>query len=318
MRILITGITGFVGVHLARHLLVTKAGEVFGLARDRGWTGAADDVALRLSVEAVNLLDTHAVCAVLNDAQPQQIYHLAGYADAGGSFADPHGAWEGNLAATQSLYEAILDWGGKPRVLFVSSGAIYGEPERANEIIVEATELRPSSPYAASKAAADLLSYQFGRTHGLDIIRVRPFNHIGPGQSARYAVANFARQIVAIEQGTQPAVLRVGNLEPCRDLTDVRDVVRGYGLLMGKGKPGEAYNLASGTTRPMRVYLDLLLRHSNTKVAVEADPTLLRSADPTIPLIDVSKLKAATGWRPEIPLEQTLRDVLEDWRQQRS
>jgi GDP-4-dehydro-6-deoxy-D-mannose reductase len=212
------------------------------------------------------------------------------------------------------LYEAVAAWGGGPRILFVSSGAIYGEPADPSKAIDEQTELRPNNPYAASKAAADLLSYQTHRTLRLEIIRVRPFNHVGPGQSPAYAVANFARQLAAIERHESPPVLRVGNLAAERDLTDVRDVVRAYELLLERGTPGEAYNLASGRLRPMREYLQLLLSLSRAPVRVETDPNLIRKVDTSTAPVDATKLRTATGWVPQVTLEQTLRDTLEYWR----
>src|SRR5207248_6421611 len=179
----------------------------------------------RLPLVDCDLCNGKHVEAVLRDVRPQAIYHLAGYASAGRSFAEPDAAWTGNLTATRSLYEAIIRWGGRPRILFVGSGQVYGEGGSCEIAQNEEGVLRPSSPYAASKAAADLASYQYSRAPGLDIVRARPFNHVGPRQSADYAIANFARQVAAIARGLQPPVLETGNLESRRDLSDVRDVV---------------------------------------------------------------------------------------------
>jgi GDP-4-dehydro-6-deoxy-D-mannose reductase len=315
MRILITGATGFVGCHLARALLAQGGMEVAGLSLQTGWPPGADDIRAGIRLFHGDLCISSAVEAILHAVQPIQIYHLAGYADAGRSFTEAEAAWMGNLAATRSLYDAILRWGGRPRVLYVSSGAIYGEPRDVGRPVDEQSVLRPNSPYAASKAAADLASYQYACTAGLDIVRARPFNHIGPGQSPRYAVANFARQIARIEQGLQPPSLRVGNLWAARDMTDVRDVVRAYLALMERGQRGEAYNIGSGQTVTMQTCLDHLVKLSHVEVAVETDHQLVRRVETATIRVDATLLGLATGWTPHYSLEQTLADTLEYWRQ---
>jgi GDP-4-dehydro-6-deoxy-D-mannose reductase len=285
-----------------------------GVARDVEWSGEVDERIRRTPVHALDLCDRTALRQLLERIQPEHIYHLAGYADTGGSFRDPDAAWEGNLTATRSLYEAVLAWGGRPRILFVGSGAVYGEPQDPQRPLDENSVLRPNNPYAASKAAADLASYQYHRTHGLAIVRTRPFNHIGPGQSARFAVPNFARQIAAIELGRLPPVLRVGNLDTERDLTDVRDVVRAYQALMDRGQPGEVYNVASGLSAPVRLHLEKLLALSRARVQIEPDPALLRQVDTAAVRVDISRLKKCTGWSPRYSLDQTLADTLDYWR----
>jgi GDP-4-dehydro-6-deoxy-D-mannose reductase len=288
--------------------------EAFGLSLQKSWPAGADDLSRQVRLLRADLCGGEQVEGILRDVQPAQIYHLAGYADAGRSFQEAEAAWTGNLTATRSLYDAILRWGGRPRVLYVSSGAVYGEPRDPARPVDEEAVLRPNSPYAASKAAADLASYQYACSTGLDVIRARPFNHIGPGQSPHYAVANFARQIAAIEHGQQAPVIRVGNLWARRDFTDVRDVVRAYLLLMEHGRKGEAYNIGSGQTVLMQVCLDLLLAFSRVKVLVEADPGLVRKVDTAAIQVDNSVLRRITGWSPRYALEQTLADTLEYWR----
>jgi GDP-4-dehydro-6-deoxy-D-mannose reductase len=314
MRILITGITGFVGSHLTRLLQARQDVECVGVAREVAWSGEIDERFRQIPVQALDLCDRDALQKLLERVEPQQIYHLAGYADTGGSFKDPDAAWTGNLTATRNLYEAIAAWGGRPRILFVGSGAVYGEPVNANSPLDETSPLRPNNPYSASKAAADLVSYQYFCTHGLEIIRTRPFNHIGPGQSARFAVPNFARQIAMIELGRQAPVLRVGNLDTERDLTDVRDVVRAYEALMAKGQAGEVYNIATGVTTPVRVHLEKLLAFSRIRVRIESDPELLRKVDTAAVRVDVNRLRRTTGWSCQYSLDQTLADTLGYWR----
>src|SRR5205823_1736354 len=178
---------------------------------------------------------------------PDRIAHLAGYADAGGSFRDPDAAWAGNLAATRALYDAVARWGGSPRILFVSTGQVYGPATSADRPLDETAELRPVSPYAASKAAADLLSYQVTRHPGLAVVRVRPFNQVGPRLPPQYAAGHFARQLARIEYGLAPPQLEVGDLTARRDLTDVRDMVEAYRLLLDRGRGGETYNAGTGS-----------------------------------------------------------------------
>ena len=253
----------------------------------------------------------------MRDIQPQQIYHLAGYAQVGRSFDEPDAAWTGNLAATRSLYEAVARWGSRPRILFVGSGLVYGDPATPDESQDERCLLRPTSPYAASKAAADLLGYQTALNPGLEIVRARPFNHIGPRQSSQFAVANFARQAAAIERGERPPVLETGNLSSRRDLTDVRDTVAAYVLLMQKGRAGEAYNIGSGQNVSMQTVLDRLLALSGLQVEVRTRAELMRTVDQAVARVDATKLRRETGWTPRFSLDQTLADTLDYWRSRR-
>jgi GDP-4-dehydro-6-deoxy-D-mannose reductase len=200
-------------------------------------------------------------------------------------------------------------------VLYVGSGLIYGDPEAPGRSTDEDAPLRPASPYAASKAAADLAGYQYARAWGLDVVRVRPFNHIGPRQSPQYAVAHFARQIAAIEQERQAPVLETGNLASRRDLTDVRDMVRAYILLMRHGETGAVYNAGTGEAHSMQSVLDRLLRLAQRQIEVRQQSGLLRAADNNVVRADPARLRAATGWKPRFTLDQTLADTLDYWRQ---
>ncbi len=315
MRVLVTGVSGFAGGHLAEALLARGGADLFGTSRQSSWPRDLRHLAGPVVLLPGNLCDTDAVTAILRQAQPDQVYHLAGYAHAGSSFRDADAAWSGNLAATRSLYEAVLRWGGRPRVLYVGSALVYGAPQRADQVHDEGCLLLPDSPYAASKAAADLASYQYGRTSGLEIVRARPFNHIGPRQSSRYAAAHFAEQIAAIESGRQPPVLQTGNLSPQRDLTDVRDTVGAYLTLMERGRPGEAYNICSGAVHSMQAVLDHLLALARVRVEVRQRADLVRGTDVPVVRGDAGKLRRETGWAPRIPFEQTLADTLAFWRQ---
>lgn len=316
MPILVTGATGFAGGHLLELLRQRGETALVAVSRHAQWPAALAHLADGVTLLACDVADRAAIESILRTVRPEQIYHLAGYAHAGQSFHEPDAAWAGNLTATRALYEAVARWGGKPRVLFVGSGLVYGDPEAAEQVYDETAPLRPVSPYAASKAAADLASYQCTRAPGLDIVRARPFNHFGPRQSPQYAVAHFAQQIAAAEAGRAPPILETGNLSPQRDLTDVRDVVAAYVLLMERGETGEAYNIATGVVHAMQEIVDRLVALARVRLEVRQRADLVRARDTSAVRGDYSKLHRATGWQPRIPLEQSLADTLDYWRQQ--
>ncbi|HJT76542.1 MAG TPA: GDP-mannose 4,6-dehydratase, partial [Gemmataceae bacterium] len=201
MRVLVTGITGFAGGHLAEALLARGGAEVYGVSRSGWWPAEWQYLEGRAALRACDLGNRDAVQAVLEEVKPEQVYHLAGYPHVGRSLREPDAAWEGNLTATRNLYEAVARWGGRPRILAIGSGLVYGDPDTPEQAYDEGCPLRPTTPYAASKAAADLAGYQAGRAPGLVVVRARPFNHIGPRQSPQFAVAHFAEQIAAVERG---------------------------------------------------------------------------------------------------------------------
>jgi GDP-4-dehydro-6-deoxy-D-mannose reductase len=314
MRVLLTGATGFAGGYLAE-ALTARGVEVIGLSRRGEWPACWRHLAGRVALRACDLADRSRVEAVLQDVQPGQVYHLAGYASTGRSYRESDEAWTGNLTATRNLFEAIHAWHGRPRILQVSSGLVYGEAPTPDQLVGEDAPLRPVSPYAASKAAADLAGYQYGRAHGLEVVRVRPFNHIGPRQSPDFAVSHFARQVAGAELGLQPPVIDTGDLCPRRDLTDVRDMVQVYILLMERGTAGEAYNAGSGAAVSMQFVLDRLREQARVPVEVRQRAQAQRAAEPAAVCADCRKLRAATGWMPRFLLEQTLADTLEYWRQ---
>src|SRR5579871_5258109 len=262
MRVLVTGVTGFAGGHLAEALLARGGHTVIGVARRAVWPDGWHHLAQRIQLRPCDVGARDSLEALLREVQPEQIYHLAGYPHVGRSFHEPEAAWEGNLSATRCLYQPVERWGGRPRILFVGSGLVYGDSPSGEQGCTESEVLWPDNPYAASKAAADLTSYQYTRHPGLDIVRARPFGHIGPRQSPQFAVSSFARQLVAIESGRQAPMLETGNLQPRRDLSDVRDVITAYLLLMEKGRTSEAYNIGSGQTHAIRKVLTRLIELS--------------------------------------------------------
>ncbi len=315
MKILITGITGFVGGHLAE-CLSGRGHALAGVGRSAAWPKRLGHLAGIAELHEADLLDGPRIEAVLKQVRPDWLFHLAGYANTGGSFREPGACWRDNLDATRSLYDAVVRSGVRPRVLYVSTGLVYGEPDDPAGACDERTTLKPASPYAASKAAADILSYQYTRSPGLDVVRVRLFNQIGPRQGSDYAVANFARQIAAIETRKQEPVMETGDLSAHRDVTDVRDMVAAFPLLLEKGKSGEAYNAGRGETFRIQDLLDRMLALSTVKIEVRQKVEPGRKADTTITRADTAKLRTATGWAPRIALDQTLADILADWRGQ--
>lgn len=308
-RALVTGATGFVGCWLTQ-ALVDRGDEVVGVNRRAEWPEAWKYLGERAELRVCDIADGAAFETVCREARPTHIYHLAGFAAVGASFRDPEAAWAGNLTATRRLCEAVIRWGGKPRVLFVGSGMVYGPPSDPDAAFTEDSPLRPDTPYAASKAAADLACYQYACHPGLDIVRARPFNHIGPHQSAEFAVPNFARQLIAIERGQQPPVLETGDLSTRRDFSDVRDVVAAYLLLMEKGRAGEVYNIGAGQSWSMREIVDRMLALTGLGVELKTREDLLRPAEPADVRVNAEKLRRETGWSPRFSLDQTLTDAL--------
>ena len=318
MKVLITGITGFVGGHLVEHLMSLGGHVLAGVSRRGAWPDGLAHLAPHARLYAADLCDPAAAERVVREVRPEWVCHLAGYANTGGSFRDPERAWRENLTATRALYDAVAASGLRPRVLFVSTGLIYGEPDAPGGVCDEGTVLKPASPYAASKAAADLLSYQYSRSPGLDVVRVRLFNQIGPRQSADYAVPNFARQIAAAEVGRQVPEVNVGDLSARRDVADVRDIVSTFPLLLEKGVKGEAYNAARGESFLIQSLLDKLVALARVPIRVNQTIEPGRKAETAVARADASKLGAATGWAPRVSLDQSLQGVLDYWRSRQS
>lgn len=311
MRAFITGIAGFAGRHLAAHLL-SEGWEVHGLVRP----GNGRDLPPAVTLHDGDLQQPDSLTQAIGAARPEFVFHLAAQASVPASWRDPAATYATNVLGQLNLLEAIAGGAGTPpRVLVVSSNEVYGAPAGPDELPVrEDNPLRPSNPYAVSKAAQDLMGYQYAHCGRLPVVRVRPFNHIGPGQSDAYVAGAFARQMAEIEAGRSEPVIRVGNLEARRDFTDVRDTVRAYRLALLQGQPGEVYNVASGRPVSVRSLLDFYLSESPAAARVEPDPGRYRPVDVPEVYGDSSRLHAATGWAPAIPLERTLRDVLEYWR----
>jgi GDP-4-dehydro-6-deoxy-D-mannose reductase len=261
-----------------------------------------------------DLRDAKRVSDIISEIQPEVIFHLAGQPFVPESFRDPSTTFDININAQLNIFLALLQHKIQARVLVVSSFEVYGQIQPEDIPIDEQTPFRPANPYGVSKIAQDLLGLQYTLSHDLDIIRVRPFNHIGPRQNERFVASAFARQIASIEQGKQPPVMYVGNLAAERDFTDVRDMVQAYVLAVQKGGAGEVYNIGSGQPVVIQSLLDTLLKMSSVTIDVQQDPDRMRPADIPKVVCDASKFRNHTGWTQHYSFDQTVHDILNDWR----
>ncbi len=315
MRVLITGITGFVGVHLAEHLLSGSGkAEVFGLVRWRSGRGELEPLLPLLRLVEGDLHDAASLLRALQAARPEVIYHLAASSSVAGSWTTPAEVVQTNVVGTLHLLEAMRQLDLDATVVLACSAEPYGVVGEGELPISEERPLRPVSPYGVSKAAVDLFGYQYFQSYGLRTVRLRLFNHCGPRQPEHFVVSSLARQIVEIERELRPPRLLVGNLEARRDFLDVRDAAVAYRLAAERGRAGEVYNVCSGYGRSIRAVLDELLSLSEAVVEVECDPARLRPAEIPVLVGDPSRFQKAAGWRPAIPFRQTLLDTLEYWR----
>jgi GDP-4-dehydro-6-deoxy-D-mannose reductase len=296
VRTLVTGAGGFVGAHLVRHL-----------------EDAGDEVVeLERTVDGIDIADAEPLTEAVMAAKPQVVYHLAGASDVGGSWSEPRETFLANALGTLNVLEAARAAGAE-RVLAVTSADVYGRVSQDELPLREDQPLRPVSPYAASKVAADALAQQAWLGHRFPVLRVRAFNHLGPGQSDRFVAPSLAARIAHNERDGGDEV-PIGNLSPLRDVTDVRDVVRAYRLLMEHGEPGAVYNVCRGQAVSVKEIADPLLLMAARPMHLVSDPALQRPVDIPILVGDNGALRRVTGWEPTIPLEQTLADVLADWR----
>jgi GDP-4-dehydro-6-deoxy-D-mannose reductase len=311
MRALVTGISGFVGGHLAEHL-VAEGDLVVGLSTSGRWPADLVHLGKTVRIEPFDLIEQseETLADILRRKQPEVIYHLAAQSNPQGSLADPRGTWTLNLGGSLNLLEAVKSSGQKPRVILVGSGVCYGNPSAQFIPVREDCPLRPNNPYAASKAAVDLLGIQHHLAHGTDVVMVRPFNHAGPRQSPRYVLATLALQVAEVESGRRDCI-EVGNLDVVRDFTDVRDVVRAYRLLAFRGVPGEVYNLGTGQGTKIADALEYLRSLAKSPIPIQTDPSRLRPVDQPLLVADASKLRSATGWTMLYSIHQTLADMFE-------
>ncbi len=314
MRVLITGVTGFVGSHLADYLLQAESVEIWGTLRWRSKTDNIDHIRDRIRLCECDLRDLSSVRNLIEQSAPDYIMNLAGQSFVPTSWHTPNETLTTNITGTLNIFEAVRSLGIRPRIHVVGTSEEYGLVLADEVPIKETNALRPLSPYAVSKVAVDLLGYQYFMSYKLDIIRTRAFNHTGPRRGEVFAESNFAKQISEVEAGVRPPVIKVGNLDAVRDFTDVRDTVKAYWMVLQHGQAGEVFNIGSEIGVPIRQVLHILLELSTTSVKIEADPVRIRPSDVPCLIGDCGKLRDATGWHPQIPLRQTLGDLLDYWR----
>jgi GDP-4-dehydro-6-deoxy-D-mannose reductase len=315
MRVLITGVTGFVGSHLADILVARPGLEVYGAHRWRSRMENVEHLRERLTLVECDLRDPGAVRRLLSTVRPDRIFHLAAQSYVPTSWMSPAETITGNVTCQLNLLEAVRESGLPTRIHVAGSSEEYGLVHQHELPIREENPLRPLSPYAVSKVAQDYLAYQYWMSHRVHTVRTRGFNHTGPRRGEVFVTSNFARQIAEIEKGVREPVVRVGNLEAIRDFTDVRDMVQAYWLALERGEPGEVYNICSGRGYTVRQVLDILLGFASVHVEVREDPERMRPSDVAVLLGDCTRFQRITGWKPTISFEVTLKDLLEHWRQ---
>lgn len=306
MRLLVTGASGFVGRHLLRALAERGDVSVHAAHGGEGTPAWAAEEAPGAAWLSLDLTSGASVEEAVRRARPDAAIHLAAQSSVGGSFRDPLGTWEVNATGTLRLLRAL---GAGRRVLVAGSSEVYGAAPPEEQPLREEAPLRPASPYAASKAAAEAVALQMVRAGESHAIVTRSFNHTGPGQDARFALPSFARQLAEVAAGRGEPALRVGNLSPRRDFLDVRDVARAYLVLLDRGEAGGVYNVCSGEAHALRELVETMVALSGTEARIEVDPARVRPVDLPLLVGDASRLRAL-GWAPEIPLRRTLEDLL--------
>jgi GDP-4-dehydro-6-deoxy-D-mannose reductase len=314
MRVFITGITGPVGSALAAYLLTLPGMEIHAFKRWRSDTRPIDHLRQRITFHEGDVEDAFSLGAALEQVCPDRVYHLAAQSYPSASWDAPLHTMRANVEGTINLLEGVRRFCPQARVHIAGSSAEYGWVRPEETPIPETHPLRPVSPYGVSKVAAELSGLQYHATYGLHVVVTRSFNHVGPHQGDRCSIQTFCRQMVAIERGEQPPVLAVGNLEPRRDFTHTTDASRALWLLLEHATPGEVYNLSSGHAIQMREIVDIVQQQGQARAEVQTDPARLRPVDEPILMGDNRKLRAATGWEPQIDMAQIVDELLTFWR----
>lgn len=328
MRVLLTGAAGFAGSHLAEYLLNDAPAQMDNVQMDNVQEPVEVHCIVhrhdrrihhlrhRMELHRGDLRNGLWVNDIVQTVRPDYVLHLAAWSDVGGSWQQPWTTYELNIQCQLHLLQALHRWMPDCRTLVVTSNEVYGLLDPDDLPVDEDTPFRPNNPYGVSKVAQDMMALQYWLSHQLPTIRARSFNHIGPGQADDFAASAFARQIAEIEVGQRPPVVTVGNLDPQRDFTDVRDVVRAYWLLATRGEAGQVYNVGSGVARSVRWLLETLLSLTPAQVEVKLDPNRLRPSDVPLSVCDNRRLVEATGWQPQVDLRQSLQDLLDGWRKE--
>lgn len=318
MKVLITGITGFGGSHLAEYILgLNQNIEIFGTKR---YTSSLDNISHiidKITLVECELRDQNCVDEIISKIKPDKIFHLAGLTYIPASFSYPLDTIIANITSTLTLLEAVRKNKIDPIIHIGSTSEVYGRVEKDELPITETNPLRPQNPYAVSKAACDLLAQQYYATYKLKIIISRAFGYIGPRAKDVFAYSSFAKQIAEIEYGLREPVIYVGNLKSIRTFLDIRDVAEAYWILTEKCTPGEVYVIGGDTTMEVSEVLNKLLSLSekSEEITIRVDPGRLRPTDVTIQIPDSRKFRTETGWKPKIPIDQSLKDLLNYWRE---
>ncbi|MEK9176205.1 MAG: GDP-mannose 4,6-dehydratase [Patescibacteria group bacterium] len=311
-KVLITGITGFAGSHLADYLLSLGNYDISGTYLDD-----ANLVNLeqkdKVRLHKLNLLDALAIEEMIAEEKPDLLFHLAALTSTRNSFDNPAKTFTNNVTSQINILEGVKKHSLDTKILVISSAEVYGLVSPEDLPIDENTPFNPTNPYAVSKLAQDFLGLQYNLAHKLKIVRVRPFNHVGVRQAPIFVISAFAKRIAEIEKGKEK-VMKVGNLTSKRDFTDVRDMVKAYLLALEKGKLGDVYNLGSGKSYEISKILEMMVGMSTVPIETQQDPSLLMQSDNPDLVCDPSKFEALTGWKSEIPIEKTLEETLEYWR----
>jgi GDP-mannose 4,6-dehydratase len=312
MNVLITGITGMVGSHLAEYILAHHPDvRVHGLVRWRSPLDNIRGVLDKVTLHQGDLRDLNSLVLLMRAVKPARIFHLAAQSYVSVSFVAPADTLTTNVVGTTNLLDAVRIVGLDPLIHICSSSEVYGQVREDEVPIRESNVLRPASPYAVSKVGEDMVALQYFLSYGMKLLRTRMFTHTGPRRGDVFAESAFAKQVAEIEAGVRPNPLKVGNLDSVRTLADVRDAVRAYWLLLEKGTPGEVYNIGGVETMTVGKVLEILKGMATRPIEHVVDPSLLRPSDVTLQIPDTTRFCAATGWKPQIPVETTLRDLLE-------
>jgi GDP-4-dehydro-6-deoxy-D-mannose reductase len=314
LNVLVTGADGFVGQHLVPHFARQGAMVVGAVIRGNMATMPTEYFQFATYFEW-DLTRFDEVRQWVAKVRPDIVVHLAAQSSVGASFEGPLGTFQINLNGTLHLLEAVRQLSMKPVILLIASAEVYGEVEETHQPILEDEPLCPLNPYGVSKAAADLLGYQYWKSFGLPIVRLRSFNHIGPGQSPQFVISSWAKQVAEIEKGLRPATLTVGDISVSRDFLDVQDVVEAYRLATIKARPGEAYNICSGTPIQPASILGKLQSLARVPFQIEQSAELMRKSDAKLVFGDPSKFRVDTGWLPKIDFDSSLERVLDWWRE---
>lgn len=314
-KVLITGVTGFAGSYLAELICKKNTHKVFGTYISDESLRNVSFFTDSLQLSKIDLTEREQVFGLIAEIKPDFVYHLAALASPGDSFKKPTETITNNVAVQVNIFEALKE--AKlfdTKILVTSSADVYGAVSPKDLPIDENTSFHPTNPYAVSKITQDYLALQYFISYKMPIVRVRPFNHIGPRQSPSFVVASFAKKIAEIEKIGKDATLSVGNIETKRDFTDVRDMVRAYELALEKGEAGDVYNIGSGKSYKISEILQKLLSLSKVNITIDVDTSLLRPSETLNLVCDSTKFREQTGWKPELQLDQTLKETLDYWR----